>query len=396
MLALELEAMVERDRRPNRAAPIVAYGSNAILRFPHHVAQLGAKRLLLVTGKRSFEESGAAWIVPALERCAKVHRWSEFAPNTDSADLIVGLEQMRSFQPDMVVGIGGGSALDMAKLLVAFEGVPPVEVLGQIRAGFKAGKRRPHLALVPTTSGSGAEATHFAVVYVGDQKHSIGGEGMRPDAIVLDPTLTLSGSAYQRATSGIDAISQAIESLWASGATPRSRHFARAAVRVLVPSIETFVNQPDDESARAMAIGSHLAGRAIDISRTTAAHALSYGITKGYGISHGHAVALTLGGFIELNANAQPEDLAPNVDATNHSVAISHIMNALDASSGIEAHQRFDQLLVQLGLNPSLTGAGIRDENARRALTSTVNVERLSNNPVQLAANDLNDLLKSL
>jgi alcohol dehydrogenase len=384
------------DHRVNAAAPIVAYGDGAVERIPAHVAASGAQRVMLVCGRNSFEASGAAKMLPELERVATVLRWSDFVANTDSADLVRGLDLMREFEPDLVLGVGGGSAMDMAKLLCAFRDVEPSQVLDEIRAGFPAAQRREQLYLVPTTSGSGAEATHFAVVYIGADKYSIGGQGTRPDAIVLDPQLTLSGSAYQRATSGIDAVAQAIESMWATGATPRSRHFARVALRVLLPAIEPFVTDGDTVSARAMAIGSHFAGRAIDISRTTASHALSYGITKGYGISHGHAVAMTLGAFIESHADAGPASLRDGVDAQAHAEAMAEILAALGATDGHTGRDRFDALLVRIGLDPSLTAAGAADRSTRERLAASVNAERMGNNPVAFTAEQLADLVAAL
>ena len=371
---------LRRDHRVNAAAPIVAYGDHSVLRVPAHVHDLGAKRVLLVCGRTSFEASGASAIVPDLESVAKVHRWSGFAPNIDAADLRTGLGIMREFDPDAVIGVGGGSALDMAKLLCGFRDVADDEVLDSIRSGFKTVTRRERLVLVPTTSGSGAEATHFAVVYIGSEKYSIGGDAMRPDVIALDPTLAVTGSSYQRATSGIDAVAQAIESLWAVAATDRSRRFARAGLRVLLPAIERFVHDTDPAPARAMCIGSHYAGRAIDISRTTAAHALSYGITKNYGISHGHAVALTLGAFIELHAGATSSDLHPSVDPAQHELAMNQILDFLSAADGAGGSSAFLRLLHRVGLSSSIT-SGQSSTIDRNLLVKTVNVERLSNNP---------------
>lgn len=335
-------------------------------------------------------------MLPHLENVAEVLRWSEFAANTDSADLRVGLAHMRDFQPDLVLGVGGGSAMDMSKLLSAYRDVRDDEVLHAIRAGRKAERRREKLFLVPTTSGSGAEATHFAVVYIGNDKYSIGGPAMRPDAIALDPTLSVSGSAYQRATSGVDAVAQAIESLWAAGANDRSRFYARAALRLLLPCIRAYVNEAVPESSRAMCIGSHLAGRAIDVSRTTAAHALSYGITKTYGVSHGHAVALTLGAFIEAHAEPAKERLQPGIEPEDHAAAMRHILGALGASTGAQARRRFTALLGQIGLDPSLSNAGADTPAGRTTLAASVNAERLGNNPVAFSQSELVDLMVRL
>jgi alcohol dehydrogenase class IV len=388
-------ADLRRDHRVNAAAPVVAYGDHSVLRVPGHVHALGATRVLLVCGRTSFEASGAAAMLPGLESVATVRRWSDFVPNTDSADLRTGLRIMREFEPDAVIGVGGGSALDMAKLVCGFRAVADEDVVDGIRTGFKTVARNEQLVLVPTTSGSGAEATHFAVVYIGNDKYSIGGDAMRPDVIALDPTLAVTGSLYQRATSGIDAVSQAIESLWAVGATDRSRHFARTGLRVLMPAIERFVNDPDPKSARAMCIGSHYAGRAIDLSRTTAAHALSYGITKTYGISHGHAVALTLGAFVEAHAAADAAVLRPGVAPGVHAAAMASILDALDARDGSHARWQLSRLMERIGLDSRLSAAGVSGADERAALAETVNAERLGNNPVPFDHAQLTDLLRT-
>jgi alcohol dehydrogenase len=390
------EAQLRRDHRPNAAAPIVAYGDDAVLRVPVHVAASGARRVFLVCGGRSFDASGAARMLPDLQQVADVRRWSDFRANTDAEDLQVGLTIMRDYDPDLVLGVGGGSALDMAKLLSAFRDIADEQVLAAIRSSERTEARRDRLVLVPTTSGSGAEATHFAVVYIGDDKHSIGGPAMRPDAIVLDPMLSVSGSAYQRATSGIDAVCQAIESLWATAATDRSRHFARVALRLLMPAIKRFVNDSDAASSRAMCIGSHFAGRAIDISRTTAAHALSYGITKGYGVSHGHAAALTLGSFIAAHANAEPAALNPGIDPDHHDRAMATILAALGAADGAAARDRFAALLDDLHLQRRLSDVGVNTGDERRRLAAAVNVERLGNNPIRFSEALLEDLLAEI
>lgn len=380
---------VELPEPGRSAAPMMAYGIGAISQIPCIVQELGATRVLLVCGRTSFEASGAADMLPTLEHHADVRRWSDFQPNTDSADLQVGLEILREHQPDLVLGIGGGSALDMAKLLVSFTAVSPEDVVATIEGGYRATSRPVRLVLAPTTSGSGAEATHFAVVYVGDDKYSIAGPAMRADAIVLDPALTLSNSSYQRATSGIDAVAQAIESLWAVGATDRSCRFARHSLRLSLPAIETFVNRPDEASARAMSIGSHLAGRSIDISKTTAAHALSYGLTKRYGVSHGHAVALTLPEFIRAHGfKSKSADTTPGLRR-----AMADIMYCLRSSTFEDAADTFYELCTSIGLVmgrvPELHPMAID----ARTLAQSVNPERLSNNPVALSSDDLRSIL---
>lgn len=409
--------------------PDVRYGDGAIRSAPQVVAESGARRVLLVCGRRSFEASGAAEVLPALATVAEVRRWSGFAANPDAADLAEGLAIMDDFRPDLVLGVGGGSALDTAKLLCAFP--PPARrsranpcgseiqprgsaldrregaaLRAAIRTGRPAAAREPRLVLAPTTSGSGSEATHFAVVYIGEKKFSVAGASLRPDVVLLDPALSRSGSPYQRATSGIDAVAQAVESLWAVAATVHSRRYASHALRLLLPAIEQFVADPTDETARAMSIGSHLAGRAIDVSRTTAAHALSYAITKRYGVSHGHAVALTLGAFIEAHdeAAARPSDpggpagwrLREEVDPAAHAAVMAELRHRFGAADGPSARAGFGALLRRLGLDPSLSAAGAGTAADRAALAAAVNTERLGNNPVAFTQEQLAQLLIDL
>jgi alcohol dehydrogenase class IV len=375
----------------------VWYGDAAVRRVPSLVAGLvggfGAGRVLLVCGRSSFEASGAAAILPELRRTAQLVRWSQFAPNPDATDLRAGLRIAHRFRPDLVLGVGGGSVMDMAKLLCGFDGLTGRPQLRQaIRAGRPVTARRPGLVLVPTTSGSGSEATHFAVVYIGDEKFSVAGPALRPDAVVLDPSLSRSGSAYQRATSGIDAVCQAVESLWAVGATDASRRWARWALSLLLPAIEPYVHGPAAGPARAMAIGSHLAGRAIDLSKTTAAHALSYPITKRYSVAHGHAVALTMGGFIEAHGAADPARLRPPVLPADLAIALDTVVAAFGAVDPADAGRRFRALAQRLGLSMRPADLGI-DVDGLRSVAAGVNAVRLGNNPIVYSEDELATLL---
>lgn len=372
----------------------VRFGSGAIRHAGEVVSALGGQRVLLVCGRRSFDDSGAASLLEGLESVAEVRRWSDFRPNTEAPDLLHGLGIVAEFAPDTVLGVGGGSAMDMAKLLCAFRGITGEEDLHRrIRSGDRVGSRETSLVLAPTTAGSGSEATHFAVVYIDQDKFSIAGPRMLPDTVLLDPALLLSGSRYQRATSGVDAVAQAIESLWSVGGDGRSRGFAETALGLLLPALPKLVNDPATAAAEQMALGAHLAGRAIDISKTTAAHALSYGITKSYGPSHGHAVALSLGGFIEAHAEAKDDELQPRLDAERHREAMHRVLTALGADNAADGHARFHALCTSLGLEMRLPALGITTPEQVSDLAARVNVERLGNNPVRFGTDALAEIL---
>jgi alcohol dehydrogenase len=357
------------------------FGRSALRRLGDDIVQAGHRRILLVTGGRSFTESGAELELSELGHHALVHRWSGVSPNTDSGELHEGLAIVADFQPDYVLGIGGGSVMDMAKLLCAYpSGISLPELTERIDQGAHLDARAMGLGLAPTTSGSGSEATHFAVVYIGEDKYSVAGHALRAGEVALDPQLPLTGSAHQRATSGMDAICQAIESRWAAGATHRSRRYADFALAALVPSIRGYV-AGEDHLSPTMMLGSHLAGRAIDISKTTAAHALSYAITKSYGVDHGNAVAMTLGYFIEDHDTRPESELQATIAPTNHRESMNRILKALGASDGSEGRRSFLRLLRDLHLPASLSEVGDPTPGDLERLADSVNVQRLGNNP---------------
>ncbi|KMS72077.1 alcohol dehydrogenase [Streptomyces viridochromogenes] len=373
--------------------PVVRYGRGAVTSVPELVEGMSAGRVLVVHGARSFEASGAARMLSAFGPRTRVRRWHDFSPNPDIRELEPGLALVRDLRPDTVVGVGGGSALDMAKLLCALADVPPGDIEERIRSGAAIDRRRMNLVLVPTTSGSGSEATHFAVVYIGDDKFSVAGAALLPDAAVLDPALSESGSAYQRAASGMDAVAQGIESLWAVHARPESRGLALRGLRLLLSAIVDFVSSPHAGAARSMTVGSHLVGRAINLSRTTGAHALSYGITRRYGVSHGHAVALTLGAFLDAHARAGSSDLQPAVRSSAYRRALDDIAGLLGAPGPAESGRCFVALARRLGLPMSLSEVGVRSPAEVRGLAAAANVQRLGNNPVRFSPNELTELL---
>ncbi|MEZ4822960.1 MAG: iron-containing alcohol dehydrogenase [Ignavibacteria bacterium] len=129
-------------------------------------------------------------------------------------------------------------------------------------------KGKPLIA-VPTTSGAGSEATHFAVVYSGDKKYSLAHEYILPDYSVIDPQLTFSLPKEITATSGIDAFSQAMESYWNVNANEESRKYSRGAIQLIFDSLSKAVNEGDEESRINMSRAAHLAGKAINITKTT-------------------------------------------------------------------------------------------------------------------------------
>ena len=213
--------------------------------------------IVLVTGRASYSACGAAEFFEPLLAGKSVTHLTTVGENARAEDV----EEKRSLLPEKVdayIAVGGGTVIDTTKLLRGLDG------------------RLPPFLAAPTTAGTGAETTRFAVYYDHGRKMSADDVRYLPTDQLLIPEFTSTQTPYQRASTEFDAYAQAVESLWAVGATDESRSYAKKALDLMLNGEQM--------------LGSYWAGRAIDISRTTAAHALSYYMTAKYGIPHGHAV----------------------------------------------------------------------------------------------------------
>lgn len=257
-------------------------------------------QVLLVTGKQSYQTSGAEQFI---EDClsgidVQATRFCGFANNPNIVDLKKGLALTRGLAPSVIIAIGGGSVIDMGKLLRFFQ-THEGSILGR---HYSANGKTIPLIAIPTTAGTGAEATHFAVLYDEQgKKHSIANQYILPDYAVIYPELTYKQSPYVTACSGFDALAQAIEAYWNKNATPESDEYAVKAMNLIYSSLPVAVNEPTPEARDKMAEGAYWAGRAINITKTTAPHAFSYPFTAHYGIPHGHAVGMVFPNIAELN-----------------------------------------------------------------------------------------------
>jgi alcohol dehydrogenase class IV len=371
---------------------MIVHGAGSVGKLGELLDRVGARRVFLVSGRSSFEHSGArAAVEPGLAG-REVVRFSEFAPNPTAEDVTRGVELLRAAAADAVVAVGGGSVLDMAKLVnvCAAQDGAPIDYL--VRPGAFVRRGLPLIA-VPTTAGSGAEATHFATVYVGGEKHSAAHASMLPDHAILDHELTRSASPALTASTGMDALAQGIESYWSTRATDDSRGFARDAVAGAIASLVDAVNDPSDAVRARMMTASHRAGRAINIARTTAPHALSYALTIGFGVPHGHAVAVTLGAVFAYNARVDRDATAGDDTAVRGRLAeLCALLGVADAEGG---RRKLDGLLRAIGLEGRLSALGVTRADLP-ALVRSVNDERLANNPRRLPADAIGGLLESV
>jgi alcohol dehydrogenase class IV len=357
-------------------------GAGSVKRLAEIVNQVNPDKVFIVSGKSSYKSSGAKDAIEQQLKKFSTLRYSEFGENPEFNDILKGVKNIRKFSPELIIAVGGGSVLDTAKVISVLPDDPVIAEKIVKREVAVPPKIAPIIA-IPTTSGSGSEATKFAVVYLDKKKYSVVSEDFLPDYVLIDPELTYSLPPYQTAVSGMDALCQSVESFWAKGATTESKEYSREAINLILKNLEKSVNNPDAESRFGMAMGANLAGKAINRTRTTAPHAMSYALTTFYGIPHGHAVALTLGEFFQLNSEralaTSRQDLVK---------VMEELFELFDCSDAIQCRDKFYGLMGRIGLKTKLSQM-LQGELNISKLVNNVNVERLSNHPVVVTKADI-------
>lgn len=370
-------------------------GPNSIGQLSQVLARFEFDSLFLVTGQKSFEQPA---ILTALEPSLAAYpyaRFSDFRKNPELPDLETGIAFFRALKRPLILAIGGGSVLDMAKLIGFFGGLdvePKTWLMSDQRLKVSSMQMPPFVA-VPTTAGTGSEATQFATIYIESIKYSLDEPAILPNAVILDPSLTLSLPAKETRESGLDALTQAIESYWSVRANATSRQYAQEAIPMLHTNLETAVLAPDLDSRSAMLQGANLAGKAINMTRTTAAHAISYPMTAHFGISHGQAVSISLPYFLTFNAAVTEDDV---LDVQGVSAVTQHlnaIVRLLGYSSIVEARIGLIALMKRIGAATTLKELSIAEADRELIIRDGFNPQRVRNNPRALTESQLRALL---
>ncbi len=369
----------------------ILLGYGAISQLPKQISNLGAKKILLVTSADSFEESGARQAIKDLHIEERLIYFDNFSVNPKIEDALGACRLFSEDGIDLIIAIGGGSSIDMAKIINVIQTDPKNAALLATGANSVNSALLPLIA-IPTTAGTGSESTHFAVVYVEEKKYSLAHKNVLPVVAILDPTFTLSAPPYLMACTGFDALSQAVESLWASAATESSRTLSRKAISLVLDNLASAIANPDDKERRLNLMkAANMAGQAINVSKTTAPHAISYPLTSFFNVPHGHAVALTLGKFFELNMHIA--SLISDDDKKRRIVNTLEEYPSLFKVDSVEQCGRFwYDYMNRCGLETSTEKMGVLSSEDINLIVKNVNMERLHNHPVAISKNQIKAL----
>jgi alcohol dehydrogenase class IV len=362
---------------------IVAPGGAA--RLVDHVCRLAARSVLVVSDPGV---AGAGLLEPALQGLRDaglaVSCFAEVAPEPPVEVVLRAAEQARACGADCVVGFGGGSSLDAAKLaaLLACSDTRLEDIYGVDKV---QGRRLP-LVLVPTTAGTGSEVTPIAIVTTGEgMKQGVVSPVLLPDVALLDADLTLGLPRHVTAATGIDAMVHAIEAYTSKRLkNPVSDSLAREALRLLAGNVGRACETPSDRDARqAMLVGACMAGMAFANAPVAAVHALAYPVGARFHVPHGLSNSLVLGPVLRYNLPLAHEHYAELAGQVLPGLAGSTEARATALIAWLEA------LPGQLGIPTRLSevgiGVGDLDALADDAMRQT---RLLVNNPRPLARDD--------
>ncbi len=305
--------------------------------------------------------------------------FTDFSSNPKYEEVLAGVNLFKEKKYTKIVSMGGGSAIDVAKCIKMFVNLEnPLDFLEKKYVY----NNLMHIA-IPTTAGTGSESTQFAVMYYKGEKQSIDHGSVLPGCVILDASLLVSLPMYQKKATLLDALSQGIESYWAKGANRYSHPHSVKAITLILENYQGYL-AGDLECSKKIIAAANQAGKAINISRTTAAHALSYKVTSLYNAAHGHAVALCLVPVWRLLADkaGQDENLAKTLEEIAGLFNVGSIEESIDKYE--EIFKSFDLFKVE-----------IKEEDIE-TLVNSVNVARLNNNPVLLTKEEIEAVYRSI
>ncbi len=365
----------------------IVFGNGSLLTLAAHIKELGAKKPLVVMDKNLAQTGLKDKIAEVLDSEGMkfvVYGKIDPEPPIELAD--EGAAVAMKNKCDLVVGIGGGSAMDTAKAIsvIATNKGSAVDYLGLNKVPAPG---LPKI-MIPTTAGTGAEVT-FTAVFVRKnlkKKEGMNSPHLYPELALLDPTLTLTLPPAPTAQTGLDALCHAVESYTSINASPLSEMFSLEAIALIAENLRTCVHDGKNIAARErMLLGSLYAGIGLANAGVTAVHSLSYPLGGQYGVGHGLANTLLLPAVMAFNLPGALEKFSDIAEAMGECIdGLSAREAAYLAVDAVEA------LIDDCGIDASIRDFGVKEENFGALADVAMTVARpLENNPRKMTKEDM-------
>ena len=301
-------------------------------------------------------------------------RFNDFSPNPTYDSVVEGIKKFKEANTNIIFAIGGGSAIDVAKCIKLFATLDENE--HYLKQELK--DNDIVLMVMPTTAGTGSEATRFAVIYDQGEKQSITHDSCIPSVVIMDPSTLKTVPEYQRKATMLDALCHSLESFWSVNENEESRAYATEAINIILENLDGYLENNQDANHK-MLEAANLAGKAINITQTTAGHAMAYKLTSLYQLAHGHAVALCNTQLIPFMAKHL--DLCIDKRGINYlETKLHELTNLFGCKDLLQLGEFIDDLVY----NRLDMGFDFPEDVPMDLLVHSVNVGRLKNFPIEL------------
>lgn len=310
--------------------------------------------------------------------------FQDFQPNPLYENVQEGVILFREEKCDAIIAVGGGSAMDVAKCIKLYANLSGDGTDGSWLTAEYVPNEIPFLTM-PTTAGTGSEATRYAVIYYDGKKQSVTSESFIPDTVLMDPNTLVTLPLYQKKATMCDALCHAIESFWSVNSTEESKEYSRTAIKGVIENMDGYLLNTEEGRA-GMLRAANTAGKAINITQTTAGHAMCYKITSLFGFAHGHAAILCDRILFAWMVENTDKCIDPRGEEylKNTLDEIGKALGCENAKEGaIKLQKIFDSLELAV---PTATKEQFEE------LKTSVNPVRLKNHPIQLDIDKINKL----
>lgn len=366
--------------------PQLHFGQGSLERLPQELKQWNPHSILLVSDPGVLKAGITARVETLIVDAGyRVTIFSEVEPDPRIETAEACANAARSCKADVIIGVGGGSAMDIAKVaaVLAYSKQPIHSMFGieQVNAAGLA------LILVPTTAGTGSEVTHIAILS-DEQEHlkkGIVSKFLFPRLAIVDPLLTLGVPAAVTAASGMDALLHAVEAFTSKSANDLSDTLARRAMRLISENLrDAYQNGQNLEARTGMLEGSMLAGMAFANAGVTAVHAFAYPIGAEFHIPHGVANSIMMGPVLTFNISGNPAKFAEVAECISEKIDGTSVQDRAELSVAI-----MKQLAHDIDIPKNLSSFGVRKEHIPSLADGVLKVTRLlANNPRAITRDD--------
>lgn len=367
----------------------LVFGNGSLKELPKEILELKPARVFIATIE-PLREAIADFVAQLNAQGVEVKIDTSIVQEPFFSDFKNLMNDVESFNPDVVVGIGGGSVLDVAKLVAAqLENDQKIE--DYVGIGLLSGRKK-HLICVPATSGTGSEASPNAILVddADNQKKGIISPFLVPDIVYVDPLLTISVPPAITAATGLDALTHCLETYTNKFAQPFIDMMAYEGMRLIAANISTAVNDGKNVEAREkVAMGSLLGGFCLGPVNTAGVHALSYPLGSMFHLPHGLSNALLLPYVMEYNIPAATNRYA------DVAVALGCNRLASDEETALAGVEKIKELIKACGIPATLSEVDVPESAIPQMAADAMKIQRLlKNNPREITEQDAIEIYK--